>query len=63
MEKVIETLVAMWKVQKFRNIKFDRGTSQLIDHQTYDICEISVRQRVLCITRHLDGNARPKVND
>ena len=42
MEKVIATLVAMWKVHKFRNIKFDRGTSQLMDHQTYDKCEISV---------------------
>ena len=51
MEKVIATLVAMWKVHKFRNIKFDRGTSQLMDNQTYDKCEISVRPRLLCIKR------------
>ena len=48
MEKVFETLVAMWKFQKFRNIKFDGQASRLMDHQTCDKCEISLWPRLLC---------------
>ena len=47
MEKVFETLVAVWKFQKFqkfRNIKFDGRASQLMDHQTCDKSEISALQ-------------------
>ena len=43
MEKVFETLVAVWKFQKFKNIKFDGQASQLMDHKTCDKCEISLR--------------------
>ena len=53
--------------QKFRKIKIDRRTSQLMDHQTYltyhccvrvtnDKCEISVRPRMLCDNRSPKGN-------